>query len=80
MSKVTCSCFTFLVPSGHEEQDEEKKDSEEDLQASVVKVTVHIHHMNKQSAQLNNLEVSILSETHILLCQEAARFTGIVKK
>ncbi|XP_034061831.1 LOW QUALITY PROTEIN: hydrocephalus-inducing protein homolog [Gymnodraco acuticeps] len=37
MSKVTCSRFTFLVPSGQEEQDEEKKDSEEDLQASVLK-------------------------------------------
>ncbi|XP_010776265.1 hydrocephalus-inducing protein homolog [Notothenia coriiceps] len=37
MSKVTCSRFTFLVPSGQEEQDEEKKDSEEDLHASVVK-------------------------------------------
>ncbi|KAK5867885.1 hypothetical protein PBY51_012341 [Eleginops maclovinus] len=33
LSKLPCSCFTFLVPSGQEEQGEEK----EDLQASVVK-------------------------------------------
>ncbi|XP_040894088.1 hydrocephalus-inducing protein homolog [Toxotes jaculatrix] len=36
-SQLTCDCFTFLVPSGTEEQDEEKKDSEEDVQLSVVK-------------------------------------------
>ncbi|GAA6221266.1 hydrocephalus-inducing protein homolog [Lates japonicus] len=37
-SQLFCDCFTFLVPSGPDEQGEEKKDSEEDVQASVVKV------------------------------------------
>ncbi|XP_071313817.1 hydrocephalus-inducing protein homolog isoform X2 [Trachinotus anak] len=37
ISQLTCDCFTFLVPSGQDEQGEEKKESEEDLQASVVK-------------------------------------------
>ncbi|XP_029289106.1 hydrocephalus-inducing protein homolog [Cottoperca gobio] len=36
-SKLTCSCFTFLVSSGQDKQAEERKDSEEDVQASVVK-------------------------------------------
>ncbi|XP_059190373.1 hydrocephalus-inducing protein homolog [Centropristis striata] len=35
--QLTCSCFTFLIPSGQEEQGEEKKDSGEDVQASVAK-------------------------------------------
>ncbi|KAM8849594.1 hydrocephalus-inducing protein homolog isoform 2-T2 [Spinachia spinachia] len=34
---LTCSCFTFLVPFGLDEQDEEKKDWVEDMHASVVK-------------------------------------------
>ncbi|XP_045894223.1 hydrocephalus-inducing protein homolog [Micropterus dolomieu] len=39
-SQLTCDCFTFLVPSELGERREEKKDSEEDLQTSVVKVMV----------------------------------------
>ncbi|XP_027128846.1 hydrocephalus-inducing protein homolog isoform X3 [Larimichthys crocea] len=35
-SQLSCDCFTFLVPSGQDE-DEEKKDSGENLQASVGK-------------------------------------------
>ncbi|XP_026166304.1 hydrocephalus-inducing protein-like isoform X3 [Mastacembelus armatus] len=33
----TCKCFTFLVPSLSDEQFEEKKDSEEDVQASAAR-------------------------------------------
>ncbi|XP_037622519.1 hydrocephalus-inducing protein homolog isoform X2 [Sebastes umbrosus] len=36
-SQLPFSCFTFLVPAGLEEQSEEKKDSVEDVQGSVVK-------------------------------------------
>uniref|UniRef100_A0A3Q3MLA1 HYDIN axonemal central pair apparatus protein n=1 Tax=Mastacembelus armatus TaxID=205130 RepID=A0A3Q3MLA1_9TELE len=36
----TCKCFTFLVPSLSDEQFEEKKDSEEDVQASAARVMV----------------------------------------
>ncbi|XP_029378255.1 hydrocephalus-inducing protein homolog [Echeneis naucrates] len=35
--QLTCDCFTFLVPSGQDEQGEDKKDLEEDIQASVIK-------------------------------------------
>ncbi|XP_062413865.1 hydrocephalus-inducing protein homolog [Pungitius pungitius] len=35
--QLTCSCFTFLVPFGLDEQDEENKDWVEDMRASVVK-------------------------------------------
>uniref|UniRef100_A0A3B4VD89 HYDIN axonemal central pair apparatus protein n=1 Tax=Seriola dumerili TaxID=41447 RepID=A0A3B4VD89_SERDU len=38
VSQLTCDCFTFLVSAGQDEQGEEKKDSEEDVQASVLKV------------------------------------------
>ncbi|XP_076588631.1 hydrocephalus-inducing protein homolog [Chaetodon auriga] len=34
---LTCDCFTFLLPSRLDQQGEEKKDPEEDAQASVVK-------------------------------------------
>lgn len=40
-SQLSCDCFTFLVPSGQDE-DEEKKDSGENLQASVGKVMIRI--------------------------------------
>lgn len=39
ISQLTCDCFTFLAPSGQDEQGEDK-DSEEDVQALAVKVTV----------------------------------------
>lgn len=35
-----CDCFTFLVTTVPDEQGEKKKDSEEDLQVSVIKVVV----------------------------------------
>lgn len=37
-SKLSVDCFTFLVPSRLDEQAEEKKDAEEDVQASALKV------------------------------------------
>ncbi|XP_042266839.1 hydrocephalus-inducing protein homolog isoform X2 [Thunnus maccoyii] len=36
-SQLACDCFTFLSPSGTDEQGDEKKESEEDVQASAVK-------------------------------------------
>ncbi|XP_030281249.1 hydrocephalus-inducing protein homolog isoform X1 [Sparus aurata] len=36
-SKLSVDCFTFLVPSRLDEQAEEKKDAEEDVQASALK-------------------------------------------
>ncbi|XP_026221932.1 hydrocephalus-inducing protein homolog [Anabas testudineus] len=39
-TQLTCDCFTFLATSGPDEQGEKKKDSEEDLQASVIKEEV----------------------------------------
>ncbi|XP_073328914.1 hydrocephalus-inducing protein homolog [Pagrus major] len=39
-SKLSVDCFTFLVPSSLDEQLEEKKDAEEDVQASVLKEEV----------------------------------------
>lgn len=37
-SQPTCDCFIFLGPSGPDEQSDEKKDSEDDVQASFAKV------------------------------------------
>lgn len=42
-NQVICDRFTFLVPSGPYKQGEERKDSEEDAQAPVVKVMALLH-------------------------------------
>ncbi|KAM7413943.1 hypothetical protein PAMA_018980 [Pampus argenteus] len=39
-SQLTCNCFTFLGPSGPDEQGDEKKEDEEDGHASVIKEEV----------------------------------------
>lgn len=35
------TCFTFLVPSGLDEQEDGKKDADDDLLASLIKVISH---------------------------------------
>lgn len=43
-SQLTCDCFAFLGCSGLDEQGDEKKDSEEDVRASSVKVMILSYH------------------------------------
>ncbi|XP_008288806.1 hydrocephalus-inducing protein homolog [Stegastes partitus] len=53
------SCFTFLIPSGPDEQDEEKKASE-DMQASIVKVMDEAPTTASKSRSKGNIKESAL--------------------
>ncbi|KAM7396206.1 hypothetical protein PAMP_019263 [Pampus punctatissimus] len=54
-SQLTCDCFTFLGPSGPDEQGDEKKEDEEDGQASVIKEEAVVTSKNRMKGSIKEV-------------------------